>query len=97
MSTPAVDDQQPSVPRLTEVQGSRTATALLEVGLDTCVLCADENLLEKLNKLNVVMIKEELTQDDADVEDIWVMAACTDSGTDTVLDDKFVTTGGHVL
>ena len=25
--------------------------------------------------------QEELTQDDADVEDIWVMAACTDSGT----------------
>ena len=48
-----------------------TATALLEVGLDTCVLCAGEHMLEKLNKLNVVMIKEELTQDDADVEDIW--------------------------
>ena len=44
-----------------------------------CVLCEDESLLEMLNKLNVVRIKEELTQDDADVEDIWVKAACTDS------------------
>ena len=58
MSTPAVDDQQPSVPRLTEVQGSRTASALLEVAQDTCVLCEDENLLEKLNKLNVVRIRK---------------------------------------
>ena len=57
--------------RKARVQGSRTATVLFVVGVDTCVLCAGENLLEKLNKFNVVMIKEELTQDDADVEDIW--------------------------
>ena len=35
------------------------------------MLCAGEHMFEKLNKFNVVMIKEELTQDDADVEDIW--------------------------
>ena len=53
------------------VQGSRTATVLFVVGVDTCVLCAGEHMFEKLNKFNVVMINEELTQDDADVEDIW--------------------------